>query len=67
MAAMILVNANVHMPLIDTDKAALDSIPVVPRMNFDTANATATVTIPVYEGVVPGPCLARLQVKSFIN
>jgi transcriptional regulator len=38
----------------------------VPQMNFDVVNntnstetATATVTIPVCDGVVPGPCLDK--------
>jgi hypothetical protein len=48
---------------IDTGSSALlYSIPVIPRLNFDTingTNATATVTIPVCDGIVPGPCLDK--------
>jgi hypothetical protein len=44
-----------------TKGSAIDSIPVIPKMNFaTTANGTTTtanVTIPVCNGVVGGPCL----------
>jgi hypothetical protein len=43
-----------------------NNIPVIPKMNFDVVNgtnstetATATVTIPVCDGIVPGPCLDK--------
>jgi hypothetical protein len=59
---------------IETGSSALDSIPVIPKMNFDTVNGTnytstktATVTIPVCDGVVPGPCLDKKTGQTFLN
>jgi hypothetical protein len=49
---------------IDTGQAALDSIPVIQpltpeQLNGTNATKTATVTIPVCDGIVPGPCLDK--------
>jgi hypothetical protein len=49
---------------IDTGQAALDSIPVIQpltpeQLNGTNATKTATVTIPVCDGVVGGPCLDK--------
>lgn len=48
----------------NSGSSAIDSIPVIPEMNFDTVNGTnsteiATVTIPVCNGVLPGPYLDK--------
>ena len=45
--------------------SALDSIPVIPKLNFNATNSTstssttATVTLPICNGVVPGPCFDK--------
>jgi hypothetical protein len=50
----------------NSGSGAIDNIPVIPKMNFDvvndtnsTATATATVIIPICDGIVPGPCLDK--------
>jgi hypothetical protein len=50
--------------VMDTGQAALNNIPVIQPLNFDNAtttnNATATVKIPVCNGLVGGPCLDKV-------
>jgi len=43
----------------DSGSSAIDSIPVIQPLNVTQANATATVTIPVCDGVRGGPCLDK--------
>jgi hypothetical protein len=46
----------------DTGQSALDNIPVIQPLTpaqLNGTNATATVTIPVCDGIVSGPCLDK--------
>lgn len=51
----------------DDEANSINNIPVIPRMNFEVVNGTnstttmttASVTIPICDGIVPGPCLDK--------
>jgi hypothetical protein len=45
----------------DSSSEILNSIPVIPKLDFNATNSTttATVTIPVYDGLRGGPCIDK--------